>query len=472
MAMPTSQEGRRFLPTAKAGGIRAALLMSTLPFEAIPTVTVPEERRRNPVAYLMEAALAHGPIFRRKTPARLVNRFGPWQVYLVGPEANRFVLHTHRHLFAHAQGWRAYFGGLWNDNLLYLDGADHAAHRKVLAPAFTTAYIARYLHTMHRLVAERTIDWAERDLVEVRAEVRDLAFEVVAEALLGFAPPATVRQLHALRDTLCRNPHPFGKEAYRQHILTYRTALNAALNEAIATRPPHATDDLLDLMGASLNDPDGVLDDEHFLGHLHVLLEAGHTTTMDTATLVVGLLATHPHHQAEVRAEVDAVWAAHDGNITLEALRAMPALGRAIDEAGRLRTPVDTAPRGTLADVEFGGYLIPQGTFVRLHLGACHRLPTVFADPTRFDPARFAPPREEDKRTPYGLVTFGGGPRICIGLQFAQIEMKALMAHLLHHFIITPIEGLTPRNVYDPADCDDSLPRGLPLRFVQRTALA
>jgi cytochrome P450 len=436
------------------------------PFEAMPTVEIPEAQRKNPVAYLMRAAVEHGPIFRRKTPARLVNRYGPWQVYLVGPEANRFVLHTHRHLFAHAPGWRAFFGGVWNENLLYLDGAEHAAHRKIMAPAFNMAHIGRYLATMQRLVTDRIRDWGARDVVEVRGELRDLAFEVVAEGLLGFAPPEQVRRLHAVRDTLCRNPAPFGKAAYRQHILTYRAELNTVLHDLMAGRVDQAPDTLLTLMLADRDAPLGVLDDEHLLGHVQVLLEAGHTTTMDTATWVLGLLATHPTAQERVRAEVNAVLATHESALTLETLKAMSALGRAIDEAGRLRTAVDTAPRGTLEDVVFADYLIPKGTFVRLHLGACHRLPAVFTDPDRFDPERFAPPREEDKRTPYGLVTFGGGPRVCIGLQFAQVEIKALTAHLLRQFRIVPIAGVTPPNVYDPAECDDSLPRGLPLRFL------
>lgn len=442
--------------------------LNAAPFEAMPTVTVPEERRKNPVAYLLEAAQERAPIFRRKTPARLVNRFGPWQVYLVGPAANCFVLHTHRHLFAHAQGWRAFFGGVWNENLLFLDGAEHAAHRRVLAPAFTQPHMARYLAVMHRLVVERTRDWAARDTVEVRAAMRDLAFDAVAEALLGFGPPERVRTLHGLRDILCRNPHPFGKVAYYQHIQAQRAALNAALRDAIADRPAHPADDLLARMLADRDRPDGVLNAEYLLGHLQVLMEAGHTTTMDTATWVLGLLATHPAEQQRVREEVDAVLGQAGAAITLDTLRAMPVLGRAIDEAVRLRTPVDTAPRGALEDIAFAGYLLPKGIFVRLHLGACHRLPQVFAEPQRFDPARFAPPREEDKRTPYGLVPFGGGPRICIGMQFAQIEIKALTTHLLHHFIIEPIPDVTPRNVYNPADCDDSLPRGLPLRFIAR----
>jgi cytochrome P450 len=42
---------------------------------------------------------------------------------------------------------------------------------------------------------------------------------------------------------------------------------------------------------------------------------------------------------------------------------------------------------------------------------------------------------------PYGLVTFGGGSRICIGINFAQLETKALAAHVLRHCRLDAVEG-------------------------------
>ena len=440
----------------------------TRPFEDIPEVIIPPEARQNPVAYLIRAAVEHGPIFRRRTPPRLVTRYGPWQVFLVGPEANRFVLHTHRTAFSHERGWRAFFGGVWDENLLYLDHERHAAHRQIMQPAFTQSAMARYLPDMQRVITAETRDWGAQGSVEIRGALRRIAFHAVAEALLGFAPEAAVEQLHAQRDRLCRNPYPYGKERYWQHITQERAALNALLLDLQRERSAAPDAVMARLMAARETLPE-LLSADQMLGHLQVLLEAGHTTTMDTATWVLGLLATHPAEQARVRDEIDRVLAEHGGHCSLEALRAMPALARAIDEAGRLRTPVDTAPRGTLRDVAFAGYLIPAGTFVRLHLGASHRLPQVFAEPDRFDPDRFAAPRDEAKRTPYALVTFGGGPRICIGITFAQTEIRALVAHLLSRYHLEPIPDLTPRNVSDPADYDDSLPRGLPLHVVPRS---
>ena len=66
---------------------------------------------------------------------------------------------------------------------------------------------------------------------------------------------------------------------------------------------------------------------------------------------------------------------------------------------------------------------------------------SVWDDPERFDADRFLPPREEDRRTPYGLATFGGGPRICLGINFAQVEVMALIAHTLRHYRLSHVSA-------------------------------
>jgi cytochrome P450 len=66
----------------------------------------------------------------------------------------------------------------------------------------------------------------------------------------------------------------------------------------------------------------------------------------------------------------------------------------------------------------------------------------VFANPDVFDPDRFAPPHEEDRRHPYAQATFGGGSRVRIGMNVAQVEVKALAAHVLRSYALEPIGGL------------------------------
>ncbi len=186
------------------------------------------------------------------------------------------------------------------------------------------------------------------------------------------------------------------------------------------------------------------LTDEQVLGHLAILLLAGHETTTTLATWALYLLSTMPDHRSRLVAELDTARDGSSGPLSVDKLRSLKALDNFVRETGRLYPPVINVPRGVAQDVEFSGYTIPAGTQVRVGLAACHRLPGIFHDPDRFDPDRLAPPREEDKQNPYSLVTFGGGPRVCIGQHFANIEVKALIAHVLPRYTLTPVEGQHP----------------------------
>ena len=178
-----------------------------------------------------------------------------------------------------------------------------------------------------------------------------------------------------------------------------------------------------------------------------ILLVAGHETTTTLGAWVLYLLATMPGHRAQIGEEVKSVMEGTGGALTMDAVRSMKKLDNFVRETGRLYPPVMNVPRGVVEEFEFNGYRVPAGSQVRLALGASHRLPTVFAEPERFDPDRFAPPREEDKKQPYSLVTFGGGPRVCIGQHFAHVETKVLAAHVLQNYTLEPIKGQYPRHV-------------------------
>jgi len=119
----------------------------------------------------------------------------------------------------------------------------------------------------------------------------------------------------------------------------------------------------------------------------------------------------------------------------------MKTLDNALSEAERLYPPVPNGPRGVLEDVEIGGYTIPAGTPVFYSIAASHLLPDVWSAPETFDPDRFSPPREEHRKTPYALVGFGGGPRICIGINFAKIEIKAMMTEIVRNYDIRLVPG-------------------------------
>jgi len=203
------------------------------------------------------------------------------------------------------------------------------------------------------------------------------------------------------------------------------------------------------------------LSDEQLLAHVNILLVAGHETTTTLGAWVLYLLARSPEYAARVDAELRSVL--KDGPLTSESLHSLPLLTAAIREAGRLQSPVLMLPRGVLSDFEFEARFVEAGTPVFVAIAAGHRLASVFKDPHRFDPDRFLPPREEDRRNPYALATFGGGPRICLGINFAQVEVMALAAHVRRHVEVRPVSD---RPIPQFGGILPTLPEGIRVRVM------
>ncbi len=100
----------------------------------------------------------------------------------------------------------------------------------------------------------------------------------------------------------------------------------------------------------------------------------------------------------------------------------------------RLYPPVGGGFRGVTKAFEFNGYRVPQGWKALYRISASHYDPRCFSQPNQFDPDRFSPERAEHKRYNFSLVGFGGGPRICLGLAFAQLEIKIVASYLLRYY--------------------------------------
>jgi len=399
-------------------------------------------------AILARFAAEHGPIFRRTVPEDM---YGSQLIYMVGPEANRFVMHTRRQHFSHDQGWTPLIGEDFGRGLLNMDDPEHAVQRKLWNPAFSQSYISTYLPIMQQVIAARTAAWSERGEVDLYHEARELTFDIAAAALAGLEPGPEIDRVRGLFYELLHNFDPgrwgiddwmANRARVRRELVSTLLGMIAARRAAPAAQPPR---DVLDLIVHTHDEHGRTLDDAQVLAHLNILLVAGHETTTTLAAWTLYLLATLPEHRSEIEAELAAL--PGDEPAGIESLRSACRLDWFIREAGRLYSPVINVPRGVVAPFEFGGYRISAGVPVRLCLAAGHRLPSVFADPERFDPLRFAPPREEDRRNQYALVTFGGGPRVCIGINFAQIEVRALVAHVLRNYRLEPMPGTPPVHV-------------------------
>jgi cytochrome P450 len=396
---------------------------------------------------LAQTAQTYGPIFKRvgNEESHASREF----VFMVGPEANRFVLHTHRDHFSHDLGWTPLVGYDLGKGLLNMDDPEHAVHRKMWNPAFTQAYMAAYIPLIQQVIARRTATWVERGVVNVYDEAREITFDIAAGALAGFETGDAVDQMRVRFYTLLHGFDPSSdtmdtffqrRNAARNELVAMLMTMIAERRRLPATEQPR---DVLSLIVHAKDEQGQSLSDTQVLGHLNILLVAGHETTTTLAAWALQLLATQPEHRERLEAEVAATLNGSD-QLTVENVRGLRHMDNFVKETGRLYSPVFNVPRGVVKEFEFNGYTVPKGTQVRLALAAGHHLPNVWSDAERFDPDRFAPPREEDKRQQYALVTFGGGPRICIGINFAQIEVKALLAHIVRYYQLEAVGDNVP----------------------------
>lgn len=224
--------------------------------------------------------------------------------------------------------------------------------------------------------------------------------------------------------------------------------------------------DYLNLKDASLLrflvDMRGVdVDDRQLRDDLMTMLIAGHETTAAVLTWSVFLLAQHPDKMKKAQAEVDSVLA--QGRTTFESLKNLEYIRLIIVESLRLypQPPLlirralksDLLPGGYKGDKE--GYAIPAGTDIFISIYNLHRSPYFWDKPHEFEPERFLVPRKNESvegwsgfdpsRSPgalypnevisdFAFLPFGGGPRRCVGDQFALMESTVALAMLLQKF--------------------------------------
>jgi cytochrome P450 len=345
---------------------------------------------------------------------------------------NRFYVQI-----AEAIGW----------GLLTTEGECWQRQRRLIQPLFTRKQIVSYADLMAEEAAAVAQRWesAARDGagVNAHAEMGRLTLRVVGRSIFGDDVEEAVTVLDSAFPVLNRHtfrramspaatpaswPTPANRQAARA-----RQALYGVVDELIARRVQAGADgqDLVSrLLSARDADTGEPMNAQQVRDEALIFLLAGHETTSTALTFTLHLLGRHPGEQARVHDELDAVL---DGRPPTAAdLPALRHTTMAIKEAMRLYPPAYAIGRRSEAETEIGGYVIPAGSDVVVSQYATHRHPQFWHDAERFDPSRFTPEREQ-ARHPHAYFPFGGGPRACIGSQFAMLEAVIAVAALLQH---------------------------------------
>ncbi|MDP7728408.1 MULTISPECIES: cytochrome P450 [Mycobacterium] len=384
-----------------------------------------------------EALLA---AYRRRGPVINAGIGSRGFVYLLGPEANKFVFAN-----ADAFSWRETFETLAPVDgptaLIVSDGEDHRRRRSVVAPGLRHRQVQEYVQTMVRSVDAMIDDWRPGQRLDIYQEFRSAVRRSTAESLFGSRMAAHSDFLGAQLQPLLDLTHHLPQVMTVQRRLNspgWRRAMaaRARIDElmdaeiADARARPRPDDHLLTTLLQGRSDEGQMLSDNEIRDQIVSMITAGFETTSGALAWAAYLLLTVPGAWATAAAELDRVLTG--GVPTAADLPALTYLNGVVHETLRLYPPGVISARRVVRELRFDGHRIPAGRMIVFSAYVTHRIPELWPQPTQFRPQRWDPGAPDYRKpAPYEFIPFSGGLHRCIGSVMAITEMTVMLARLV-----------------------------------------
>ncbi len=327
---------------------------------------------------------------------------------------------------------------------MMLDFDEHMFHRRIMQEAFTRSRLTGYVGHIDR-VASAVIanDWVENDARFLfYPAVKELTLDIASVVFMGHEPGTDKELVTKVNDAFTMTTRA-GGAIIRTGVppfkwwrgLQARKVLDQYFEERVKEKRNSDSTDMLTVLCHTADEDGNTFSDQDIVNHMIFLMMAAHDTSTSTLTTMAYHLAANPEWQERCREESERIG---DGPLDIEALDKLETYDLVINECLRMVTPLPFNVRSTVRDTDLLGHFIPAGTNVVTWPSINHHLPELWTDPEKFDPARFAEPRNEHKRHRYAFAPFGGGAHKCIGMVFGQLEIKTVMHRLLRKYRLEP----------------------------------
>jgi cytochrome P450 len=358
------------------------------------------------------------------------------------------------------------------ENLLTSEDESWHRQRRFLAPIFTRRRIAGdYINIMIEEAEGLVERWqaaaAGGQSVELYAEMVDVTSRIIGRILFGADVARAIPQLTRFKivneELLHRfvSPHPAPRWLPTPHNrrLSHELAqVRRIVDEIIAERqfqpkkvepkkaepgePP--VPDMLDLLLAARDAENAAdrLSEAEVANQVLLFLIAGRETTAMTLACTFAQLALTPRWQTTLREEITALL--RGGAPSAEEIRQLEWTDRFLRESMRLFPGAHGMNRSTRNDEVLNGYHIPAGSWVEVSIWGIHHSPAVWHEPEVFDPQRFdVSAGKFPGGHKYAWMPFGTGPRACIGMQIAMLEIPIVIAAVLQAYALeTPLNSV------------------------------
>jgi cytochrome P450 len=393
-------------------------------------------------------------------------------VLLSDPEDIKDVLVTHSRDFHKARAIPTPFG----QGLFSSEGETFLRQRRLMQPAFHRQRIANYGQIMVDYADRWHARWTDGETIDIGADMRALTLAIVGKALfdadnadseateiaqaLGIFKQVFTPPTNGTGPTYGPTP-----PAAAGHIQAAKARLDAILSRIIAERRASGEDkgDFLSMLLMARDDEGDStgMTDQQVIDEAVTLFLSGHGTTASALMWTWYLLGQNPAAEAALHAELDEALGGRQP--TLDDLPRLRYTAAVFTEAMRVYPPAWVLGRVPLHDYTVRGLTIPAGTPIFMSQWVVHHDERLYDDPFAFKPERWTP---EFRATlpKYAYFPFGGGPRLCVGDAFAELEGVMLIATLAQAWRMIP----APDSQLEMEIIATVRPKTLPMRLERR----
>lgn len=406
--------------------------------------------------FLGDNVLEHYVNTWRKYGDIVYTKLGPMHTYMLfDPEDIHHVLVRNQKNYMKGiayEGFRLVVG----NGLVTSEGDFWRRQRRLMQPSFTPTAVTQYVEMM-TAVTEQLLNRWERladsgEPVHMDAEMMRLTTSVIGRALFNIDLSEELTEVgYAFQDAFAfvpnRTMNPFSLPltfplpSHRRFQESMKI-IEAFVAERTAEKRREVDSNGLDnsllsqLLKAQDEETGHQMTDKQLRDEVVTLFFAGFETTARSLTWLWYRIARHKDVAAKLEAEVDRVL---NGRVpTVEDLYELSYSRMVVDEVLRLYPPVPIMPRQPIEDDEIGGYPIPAGSLLLLVSYVAHRYPSIWDDPDKFVPERFSAELSKE-RPKSAYIPFANGQRICIGNNFALLEMVIAAAMAASRFRLEPV---------------------------------
>lgn len=380
-------------------------------------------------------------------------RFLIYHVYFVNhPDLIEQVLVTQNKKFIKGRALQAN-RELFGNGLLTSEGEVWQKQRRLIQPAFHRARIQGYGRTMVECTLRAMESFAPGQERDAHQDMMALTLDIAARTLFSVEIGSRGRHIEHALTTLMQvvaRPQRIMKplrliawqseRKYHAAIRELESVVYEIIRERRAAEAAGAPEgnDLLAMLLATRDEDGRGMSDQQLRDEILTLLLAGHETTALALSWTWYLLSQNPDAERKLHEELHSVLGGREPGV--EDLARLPFTERVIKESLRLYPPAYAILRMAREDAEIGGYKIPRGASVGVSPWVTHHDARFFPEPDRFLPERWT--EEFQRKLPrFAYFPFGGGPRICVGAQFALMEAALLLATLAQRWRLRLVPG-------------------------------